>query len=153
MYTNVVNRADKVFVKTYIGIDHTHVLGNTLQLIATQKAGIFYPGNEAFMFAQSPEINTVFKAQAEERGTTLNMLRVEDYYYNYLDIIDDLPVFQQRNWLLALNVYKYISKRDNLVSLTAKNLLATTKVHAPVRKDKITKKNKNTERDSWRASV
>ncbi len=141
--TNVASRADKICVITDIGYDHMHVLGNTLPLIATQKAGIFYPGNTAFMFNQSPEINEVFVAQAKQRGTTLNMLSVVDAQSSVQGTnMLEMPTFQQRNWTLAYSVFNFLSTRDNLAKLPVHKLQETTKTHVPGRMDIITKNGK-----------
>ena len=50
--TNVVTRSDKICVITDIGLDHTQILGNNVEQIAAQKAGIIHKGNHVFTYKQ-----------------------------------------------------------------------------------------------------
>ena len=54
---------------TNIGLDHTHILGDTLPKIAAEKAGIMKPGVPLLTWATQPEVLSVFS----ERGTELNV--------------------------------------------------------------------------------
>ncbi len=124
--TNVANRADKICVITDIGYDHMYVLGNTLQLIATQKAGIIHNGNQVFMNSQPAKIIDVIKQRVENKHAKLNVLsNIEDKL--------DLPEFQQRNWVLAKYVYDYVAQRDELPKLSATQLKASQTVIIPGR--------------------
>jgi dihydrofolate synthase/folylpolyglutamate synthase len=64
--TNVVT--PKVSVITSISYDHTAVLGNTLDKIATEKAGIIKPGIPVISAPQQPEALKVFERIANQRG-------------------------------------------------------------------------------------
>jgi dihydrofolate synthase/folylpolyglutamate synthase len=110
--TNVVSRADKVCVITDIGLDHTEILGDTIDQIAAQKAGIIQPGNHVIMHQQSAEVMQVIEAVVQRRGGTLQLAE-------NLDAPKELPVFQRRNWSLAMAVFDYLQKRDKLPSLPA----------------------------------
>jgi len=61
--TNVIDRPLATIV-TPISIDHTDFLGDTLEKIATEKAGIFKPGVPALVAAQSREVLAVLERQA-----------------------------------------------------------------------------------------
>ncbi len=112
--TNVITRADKVCVITDIGFDHMHVLGKTLSEIATQKAGIIHAQNEVFMFEQSSEIMEPILNSVRDKHAKLNMLSDNvDISLSNTDVAD-LPLFQQRNWLLAHKVSEFVCKRDKL---------------------------------------
>jgi dihydrofolate synthase / folylpolyglutamate synthase len=60
--TNTVRRRDKIAVITRLGLDHTAVLGETLEEIATQKAGILPVGGRGV--ALRPEARSVEQALA-----------------------------------------------------------------------------------------
>lgn len=60
--TNVVS--SQVSVMTPIGFDHMEYLGNTLEEIATTKAGIFKPESNVVLSAQTPEVAKVLLAKA-----------------------------------------------------------------------------------------
>jgi dihydrofolate synthase/folylpolyglutamate synthase len=61
--TNVIDKPLATIV-TPISIDHTDFLGDTLEKIATEKAGIFKPGVPALVAAQSREVLAVLERQA-----------------------------------------------------------------------------------------
>lgn len=70
--TNVI--AAQVAVITSIGLDHTEILGDTIQQIATDKAGIIKPGQVAFTAATQPEARAVIAARCEDVGATLHLI-------------------------------------------------------------------------------
>lgn len=135
--TNLATQLDKVCVITDIGFDHMHVLGSTLQEIATQKAGIIHRGNQVFMYGQSTEVNEIFQKYAAEQGATLNVLSEIKIKIDFeqKEVFKTLPGFQRRNWLLANQVLNYVSRRDSLTALTEEELSATMKVNVPGRMD------------------
>lgn len=59
--TNVFNPALCVIAR--IGLDHTDILGDTLALIATEKAGIIKPGVPVVSWPQEPEAMEVIRAR------------------------------------------------------------------------------------------
>ena len=65
--TNVVNPL--VSVVTEIGLEHTAQLGNTLEAIAGEKAGIIKPGRPVVVARQRPAAEAVLRAKAEEAGS------------------------------------------------------------------------------------
>ena len=65
--TNVIP-APEAAVICNIGLDHTEVLGDTLEKIASAKAGIIKPGCDAVLYRERPSVEAVF----EERCKALN---------------------------------------------------------------------------------
>uniref|UniRef100_A0AAY4EJ24 Folylpolyglutamate synthase n=1 Tax=Denticeps clupeoides TaxID=299321 RepID=A0AAY4EJ24_9TELE len=63
-----------------LGIDHTSILGDTIEKIAWQKAGIFKPGVPAFTVKQPEAPMTVLQQQAEEIGCSLSVCPELDEY-------------------------------------------------------------------------
>ncbi|CAI5724212.1 unnamed protein product [Hyaloperonospora brassicae] len=63
-----------------LDLDHTHVLGETLDLIAYAKAGIFKPGVPAFTTAQEPVAMQMLTKCASETGTPLVCVPTLDGY-------------------------------------------------------------------------
>ncbi|MDB6077828.1 MAG: FolC bifunctional protein [Akkermansiaceae bacterium] len=59
---------------TPIGLDHTQWLGDTLEKIAAEKAGIFVTGKPALSAPQSPEVAHVLEMEANEKRTPLTFL-------------------------------------------------------------------------------
>jgi dihydrofolate synthase / folylpolyglutamate synthase len=56
---------------TNIGFDHTNMLGNTLQEIAVEKAGIIKPGIPVVIGETLPETKPVFEQTATERNSLI----------------------------------------------------------------------------------
>ncbi len=67
--TNVITPI--VAVITSIDLDHTHILGNTVEKIAGEKAGIIKPGVPVVTARQVPEVSHVLAACATEVGAPL----------------------------------------------------------------------------------
>jgi dihydrofolate synthase / folylpolyglutamate synthase len=70
--TNLIN--PEVTAITAIQLEHTQLLGDTLPLIAREKAGILKPGITALTIPQPPEVMQVFREVAAERGCPLEVL-------------------------------------------------------------------------------
>lgn len=68
--TNVVDRPAACAIAS-ISLDHREMLGDTLELIAREKAGIMKPGVPAVTGAQPPEVLAVLDAHAAAIGTRL----------------------------------------------------------------------------------
>ena len=69
--TNVIK--PEVCAITSISKDHVQQLGNTLEKIAEEKAGIFKPGIPAVTVLQEPGVEAVFKRVAEKVGAPLDI--------------------------------------------------------------------------------
>lgn len=109
--TNVAQSSDKVCVITDIGLDHIAILGDTLPKIAAQKAGIIHPGNQVFTYRQPSDVMEVFERHCREVGATLHVVEQETLRQQFgIDELSELPLFQQRNWLLARQVCEYVAK-------------------------------------------
>lgn len=59
---------------TPIGLDHTQWLGETLEQIAAEKAGIFVPGKPAFSSPQDPAARRVLEQEANETRSPLEFI-------------------------------------------------------------------------------
>ena len=68
--TNVIETPE-VSVITNIGLDHTEVLGDTLEKIAETKSGIFKDNGHAVVYRGTPSVEAVFKRVCAERNTAL----------------------------------------------------------------------------------
>jgi dihydrofolate synthase/folylpolyglutamate synthase len=67
--TNVIT--PEVSVVTSLSLDHTYLLGDTLDKIAFEKAGIIKPGIPAVIAPQREEARVVLETVCEERGAPL----------------------------------------------------------------------------------
>lgn len=83
--TNVVD--PEVAVITSIGLDHCDMLGDTLELIAAEKAGIIKPGKPVVIGRLPPEAEAVVRKVAEEKGAPVISVREE-----FGEALADYPV-------------------------------------------------------------
>ena len=70
--TNVITPLISLITK--IDLDHMNILGNTVEEIAREKAGIFKPSVPAISAHQSVEVATVLKECAEESRTDVRVI-------------------------------------------------------------------------------
>lgn len=80
--TNVINRSNKLVVLSKIGFDHTKILGNTLSLIASQKAGIIQNNNLVIALAQKAAINQQFQIRADLKNTKIIYIKSNKNFKN-----------------------------------------------------------------------
>ena len=107
-------------VITPIGIDHQLHLGNTLEEIAAQKAGIIRPSRPVVTAPQRPRVAGVLRGVAEKKGAPLVILDPDEivathlekgrYELRYRDIVARLGVVgrhQTMNAALAIESIKH----------------------------------------------
>ena len=68
--TNVIS-CPEVAVITNIGLDHTDILGNTLEEIAMNKAGIIKEGGNAVIYRGKPSVEAVFEQVCNDKNVKL----------------------------------------------------------------------------------
>ncbi len=73
--TSVVH--PQVSVVCPVGLDHTHILGDTLAKVASEKAGIIKEGSVAVLAGQVPEAAKVLLARAVEVGAPVRVEGVD----------------------------------------------------------------------------
>ena len=67
-----------VSVITSVGLDHTHLLGDNLEKIAFEKAGIIKPGVPVLCGALSPDATRVVEQTAREKNAPLEFVDAEN---------------------------------------------------------------------------
>ena len=70
--TNVIGAPEAAVIMN-IGLDHTAVLGDTVEQIAAEKAGIVKPGCAVALYPQTPEAEAVVRERCEAVGASLRM--------------------------------------------------------------------------------
>ncbi len=68
--TNVIDTPE-VAVITNIGLDHTDLLGDTVEAIAKVKAGIFKEGGRAVIYRAVPSVEQVYETICREKNVSL----------------------------------------------------------------------------------
>lgn len=133
--TNIADNSNKICVITDIGLDHTKLLGNTIKLIAKQKAGIIKKHNQVFCYKQNSVVDNVIKNEANKFKARLH--HPKHYKYNL-----NLNRYQKRNFLLAKSVVDYIIEKDNKPSLNLEQIKNASNIIIPGRFEVIKFKNK-----------
>uniref|UniRef100_A0A672GCD6 Folylpolyglutamate synthase n=1 Tax=Salarias fasciatus TaxID=181472 RepID=A0A672GCD6_SALFA len=78
--TNIISRSPWVCGISSLGIDHTQILGDTIEQIAWQKGGIFKPGVPAFTVRQPEDAMAVLRDRAKEIQCPLRVCpELDDY--------------------------------------------------------------------------
>lgn len=134
--TNVVGNPEKVCVITDIGLDHTRILGETIDKIAYQKAGIIQHHNNVFCYRQGEVVDQTIDMRAAEMHAIVHRYDQQDFMKN-TSFVNDMPNFQKRNWLLAREVAEYVITRDELHTIDDKTFLETQKVIIPARMQRV----------------
>jgi len=124
--TNVVTPLLSVI--TNISLEHTAILGDTLELIATEKAGIIKSGVPIITGEKKSSIQAIFKAKAEESNS--KYLELD----NTTPIPGDFPLlgaYQKENYRLVIGALSELQKvgfhtDSNDRSMGLKNLIKNT---------------------------
>lgn len=96
--TSVVN--PQVAVITGVALEHTAILGDTIEKIAGEKAAIIKPGSHA-IFAHDLAAQGVFERQAQDVGTPYSYAKL-DATRAFDDELAYMPVYQRSNLATAL---------------------------------------------------
>ncbi|WP_379130823.1 bifunctional folylpolyglutamate synthase/dihydrofolate synthase [Paenibacillus sp. sgz500958] len=118
--TNIVTPI--VSVITNVGYDHTDVLGDTLELIATEKAGIIKPGVPVVSCVNQPEALAVLKNKAAECRSTL-YLAGEDFTYESNGIGSGVQAFTFKGPFRSINI-EIAMKGDHQIANAAGAMMA-----------------------------
>lgn len=123
--TNAIDNPALVII-TSISLDHTAILGDTIEKIAGEKAGIIKPGVPVFFDGSSKKAAEVIKAKASELGVscrevTKNAYEIQEVHRKYIafsrrsaydkDVIFQVPMcgcYQAMNAELALEALEYL---------------------------------------------
>lgn len=133
--TNVVRSILSVI--TNIGFDHTQFLGDTLEKIAMEKAGIIKPKVPIVIGESQDEIKSIFVEKAKENQSdiyfadleySLDSKNSDDIFYNKFDVfkndklfIADLQTdlkgeFQRKNIVTALKAFDILQKQGFILT-------------------------------------
>jgi dihydrofolate synthase/folylpolyglutamate synthase len=102
--TNQFNPSKKMAVLTKIGLDHTAVLGSTIEEIAVQKAGIIQEGNQVITFTQSDSIIDQFQKATESQHAKMTIIPSENGVNGH---------YHLDNLNLAVETVKQLAERDD----------------------------------------
>ena len=118
--TNAIPCPD-VAVIAHIGLDHTAILGDTLEQIAAEKAGIIKPGGDVVLLAQTPGVQKVVQHACTAANAKLHIaqappFRMEGERAVLLLPWGELPLglpgcFQVQNAALALKTLTILANK------------------------------------------
>ena len=126
--TNVITPL--ISVITTVSYDHTDVLGETIQEIAAEKAGIIKPGVPVVSSVKNPEAQVVIRETAAEKNAPLQQLeehmkvsnvRLEDGYQVF-----DLEIGESRLENIALSMFGIHQAENAGLAVTAVKTIADT---------------------------
>lgn len=100
--TNVIS-SPIVSVITSISLDHTAVLGDTLELIAGEKAGIIKHGGATVFCPQQPEVNDVIISAAINRCNEIITVDMEQCKVISSSIVGNKFVYRNKEYELSLS--------------------------------------------------
>ena len=93
--TNIVHPI--VTAVTNIAFDHTALLGNTLEKIATEKAGIFKKGIKAIVGRSNPETDSVFRHIAKQNSCDITIAEKNPLFTTF-DRSDECITYRNTPW-------------------------------------------------------
>ena len=127
--TNSIKRPT-VCVITEIGYDHMQYLGDTLEEIAGEKAGIMKPEVPVVLMDKRSKITEILKEYADKAGSCVHIVRKDDIsevnignkkidfsfhtgYYNYVGLsLNTTALYQTENAALAVCAAGILGKED-----------------------------------------
>ncbi len=150
--TNTITREDKLAIITQLGLDHTQILGDTIDKIAFQKAGILPTNGHAIVLRpnRSSAKNIIDKV-AKDKNTKI--IYIEPFFIKSVKLSPKHTTFdyeakslklpnlqlsligehQAINASLALSALELLSKRDNLTLDDSKIRQALRNISLPGR--------------------
>lgn len=111
--TNVIK--PEISIITQISMDHTHFLGDTLEKIAVEKAGIIKAGTPVVIGETQPEIEHVFRGKAKEGDSPIffadqifdcDKVHVDSLEYQEFDIWKNSELYMEAAKYPLLGYYQ-----------------------------------------------
>ncbi len=108
--TNIIT--PEVSVITNIGLDHTQFLGDTLQEIATEKAGIIKENVPAIIGETQDEIQSIFKEKAKTVNANLYFADATEHQVFPCSLLGE---YQQKNIKTAVQTLSVLKSKGYIV--------------------------------------
>lgn len=124
--TNIIQ--PELAIITNIGLDHTQLLGDSLEKIAQEKAGIIKKDSPIIIGRKQKETENIFKAIAKRKNAPIFFAKPENNYTSALQgiyqrentnlVITAIRQLQKQNWQITeqniTNGLKYVIKNTHL---------------------------------------
>lgn len=137
--TNVFDKTD-VCVLTSIGLDHCRILGNSIEEIAKEKAGIIKKDADVVFLDCLDDVAKIFQKTAEKVHANVYKIRKNEYsvkkikhksidfsykssYYNYISLtLSTYALYQVENATLALRAFETFLHRHHLTPMSSEKM-------------------------------
>lgn len=129
--TNILDQDNKICIINNIGIDHTDILGETIEEIAENKFGIIHKNNVAFTINQNDKILNIGKSHCKKNNAILKIIMPK--LPLWLGENNQIAEYQKTNWLLAYSAISYLSARDDFNLPKLSSLKASANLQIPAR--------------------
>ena len=119
--TNIIS--PEISIITNIGYDHTNLLGNSLEEIAKEKAGIIKKNTPVIIGRKQEETEHIFKSEAKEKNSPIHFCKKN------LNYSTDLKgEYQKENLNTALQAMKILNLNidDGIISKGLNNVVKNT---------------------------
>ena len=118
--TNAID-APEACVIMNIGLDHTAILGNTVEQIAAEKAGIIKQGCEVVLYQQTDSVMDVIRRRCEELGAALHIADFSQLAVEF-DTLEG-QVFTYRGAPYAISLLGANQRRNAAVAIELMDVL------------------------------
>lgn len=122
--TNIIT--PEVSLITNIGLDHTHILGDTLEKIALEKAGIIKPGIPVVISERQPETETIFTLIARQLRSKIVFADTLDRLEYTTDLLGDYQQNNMRGVMATIKQLEHFDVPERAISEGLKNVVANT---------------------------
>ena len=137
--TNVFEHPS-VCVITEIGLDHMAYLGDTIEKIAEEKAGIIKEGSPVVFVDKRPESTVVIEKRAAKRNACCHKVLRNEYkineiqkksidfslssrYYGYIGfVVETAAVYQVENAAIAVRALEVLKENEKLAGITKETM-------------------------------
>lgn len=122
--TNII--VPEVSLITNIGLDHTHILGDTLEKIALEKAGIIKRGVPVVISERQPETETIFTLIAHQLGSDIAFADDMDIPDYGTDLLGDYQKWNLRGVVGTIRSLKGFEVSEKNIVEGLKNIVKNT---------------------------
>ncbi|MEM7485009.1 MAG: folylpolyglutamate synthase/dihydrofolate synthase family protein [Bacteroidota bacterium] len=122
--TNII--VPEVSLITNIGLDHVQILGDTLQKIALEKAGIIKKGIPVIISEKQPETEGIFKLIAAQKNAEITFAEEVDTKNYETDLLGSYQEKNSRGVVAALNELQEFKIKEKHIAKGLNNVVKNT---------------------------
>ncbi|AWX43887.1 Dihydrofolate synthase [Flagellimonas maritima] len=122
--TNIIT--PEISLITNIGLDHVQILGNTLQKIALEKAGIIKKNIPVVISEKQPETEVIFRMIAAQKNTEIIFAEDIDIKNYETDLLGSYQKKNCKGVVAVINELKGFKIQDKHIEVGLKNTVTNT---------------------------